>query len=98
MQYPKGPPMNHSSSQFDDRPSIQPSPLGYLPGEIEALPDPYAACLTADLTPRWTDDELNRHVWEAVRYGVRMERERILSATKELTYVEDEDGEQMIPT
>ena len=52
----------------------------------ESDSDPYDRLLSISLEPKWTDTQLERHIWEAVRYGVRMERERILGATKDLTY------------
>ena len=52
-------------------------------GEVS---DPYDRLLSISLEPKWTDTQLNQHILEAVKYGVRMERERILGATKELTY------------
>ncbi len=48
--------------------------------------DPYDSLLSIDLSPKWTDAQLERHILEAVRYGVRMERDRILSSTQHLTY------------
>jgi hypothetical protein len=52
----------------------------------EPMTDPYDRLLSINLEPKWTDTQLERHILEAVRYGVRMERERILNSTKELTY------------
>ena len=48
--------------------------------------DPYDALLKVDLEPKWTDTQLNQHILAAVKYGVQCERERILSATRLLTY------------
>ena len=48
--------------------------------------DPHEYLLGVDLSPKWTDTELERHIVEAVKYGVAMERDRILSATRHLTY------------
>jgi len=50
--------------------------------------DPYDALLTVNLEPRWTDTQLDAHIAEAVKYGIRMERARILGATQALTYPE----------
>ena len=48
--------------------------------------DPYCGLLSINLGPRWTDTELNAHIVEAVKYGIRMERARILNSTKDLSY------------
>ena len=49
--------------------------------------DPYATLLTDHLAEKkWTDYQLEKHIVEAVKYGIRMERARILNSTKELTY------------
>ena len=53
---------------------------------MTASADPYDKLLEIRLGPRWTDQQLERHILEAVRYGVAMERDRILSATRHLTY------------
>ncbi len=53
---------------------------------MTASADPYDKLLEINLLPRWTDQQLERHILEAVRYGVAMERDRILSATSKLTY------------
>lgn len=66
--------MSHNGPRIDEPP--------------QPWPDPYDRLLSINLEPRWTDQQLNQHILEAVRYGVRMERERILSATKRLTLEE----------
>ena len=67
--------MPHNGSQFNDPTSLH--------------TDPYEGLLKLNLEPRWTDQQLNRHILEAVRYGVAMERDRILSSTRHLTYGEE---------
>ena len=53
---------------------------------MSAYTDPHEALLAVDLERRWTTAQLERHIVEAVKYGVAMERDRILSATSKLTY------------
>ena len=64
--------MEQNGSQFNDPSSVQ--------------ADPYDALLQADLTPRWTNQQLNQHILAAVKYGIQQERTRILSSTEHLTY------------
>ena len=53
----------------------------------ESDSDPYATLLTDHLAEKkWTDYQLEAHIVQAVKYGIRMERARILNSTKELTY------------